>query len=108
MLAALERNSKFLRGAVASLTSAETALAWADGGSLVILALIAVGLAILVYILLWRTTLGYRIRAVGQNPHTSRYAGIKVPRYVAYVDGLPKTASGKILRRVLRDSHPAA
>jgi general nucleoside transport system permease protein len=45
-------------------------------------ALIAVLLAILVYILLWRTTLGYRIRAVGQSPHASRYAGIKVPRYV--------------------------
>ncbi len=44
--------------------------------------LIAVILAILVYILLWRTTLGYRIRAVGQNPNASRYAGIKVPRYV--------------------------
>ena len=45
-------------------------------------ALIAVVLAILVYILLWRTTLGYRIRAVGQNPHASRYAGIKVQRYM--------------------------
>jgi simple sugar transport system permease protein len=45
-------------------------------------AVIAVGLAFLVYILLWRTTLGYRIRAVGQNPHASRYAGIKVPRYI--------------------------
>jgi simple sugar transport system permease protein len=45
-------------------------------------ALIAVILAILVYILLWRTTWGYRIRAVGQNPHASRYAGIKVQRYV--------------------------
>lgn len=45
-------------------------------------ALIAVILAALVYVLLWRTTLGYRIRAVGQNPHASRYAGIKVPRYV--------------------------
>ena len=45
-------------------------------------ALIAVMLAILVYILLWRTTLGYRIRAVGQNPHASRYAGIKVQRYI--------------------------
>ena len=44
--------------------------------------LIAVILAILVYILLWRTTLGYRIRAVGQNPHAARYAGIKVPRYI--------------------------
>ena len=45
-------------------------------------ALIAVILAILVYILLWRTTLGYRIRAVGQNPNASRYAGIKVQRYI--------------------------
>ncbi|MBK6791617.1 MAG: ABC transporter permease [Anaerolineales bacterium] len=45
-------------------------------------ALIAVILAVLVYILLWRTTLGYRIRAVGQSPHASRYAGIKVPRYM--------------------------
>jgi len=44
--------------------------------------LLAVVLAILVYILLWRTTLGYRIRAVGQNPHAARYAGIKVPRYI--------------------------
>lgn len=45
-------------------------------------ALIAVILAILVYILLWRTTLGYRIRAVGQNPQAARYAGIKVQRYM--------------------------
>jgi simple sugar transport system permease protein len=45
-------------------------------------ALIAVILAILVYILLWRTTIGYRIRAVGQNAHASRYAGINVKRYI--------------------------
>lgn len=45
-------------------------------------ALLAVLLAFVVYILLWRTTLGYRIRAVGQNPFASRYAGIKVQRYV--------------------------
>ncbi|MEX1247981.1 MAG: ABC transporter permease [Anaerolineales bacterium] len=44
--------------------------------------LIAVVLAVLVYIVLWRTTLGYRIRAVGQNPHASRYGGIKVKRYL--------------------------
>jgi len=46
-------------------------------------ALIAVILAILVYLLLWHTTLGYRIRAVGQNPSASKYAGIKVNRYIA-------------------------
>jgi len=45
-------------------------------------ALIAVVLAVLVYILLWSTSWGYRIRAVGQNPDASKYAGIKVKNYV--------------------------
>jgi simple sugar transport system permease protein len=45
-------------------------------------AAIAVVLAFLVYILLWRTTLGYRIRAVGQNPDASRYGGIRVRRHI--------------------------
>jgi ABC-type uncharacterized transport system permease subunit len=45
-------------------------------------ALLAVVLAFLVYILLWRTTLGYRIRAVGQNPYASRYGGIRVRRQI--------------------------
>ncbi len=45
-------------------------------------ALIAVILAVVVYILLWRTTLGYRIRAVGQNPDAARYGGIRVKRTV--------------------------
>ena len=44
--------------------------------------IIAIIMAILVYIFLWRTTIGYRIRAVGLNPHASRYAGINVPSYV--------------------------
>jgi simple sugar transport system permease protein len=44
--------------------------------------LIAVVLAVLVYILLFHTTLGYRIRAVGQNPDASRYGGIKVKRQI--------------------------
>ncbi|HWS24305.1 MAG TPA: ABC transporter permease [Anaerolineales bacterium] len=46
-------------------------------------AIIAVVLAVLVYIFLWRTTIGFRIRAVGLNPHASRYAGINVPFYQA-------------------------
>ena len=40
----------------------------------------AILMAILVYIFLWRTTIGYRIRAVGLNPHASKYAGIDVKR----------------------------
>lgn len=43
---------------------------------------IAILLAIGVYFLLWRTTIGYRIRAVGLNPFAARYAGIPVHRYV--------------------------
>jgi simple sugar transport system permease protein len=45
-------------------------------------AILAVVLAILVYLLLWRTTIGYRIRAVGLNAAASRYAGIPVARYL--------------------------
>ncbi len=42
---------------------------------------LAVMMAVLVYIFLWRTTIGYRIRAVGLNPTAARYAGIAVARY---------------------------
>ncbi len=41
---------------------------------------IAIILAIVVYVFLWRTSLGYRIRAVGLNQRASRYAGINVKR----------------------------
>ncbi len=44
--------------------------------------LLALVLAVVVYFLLWRTTLGYRIRAVGQNAFAARYAGINVKRQV--------------------------
>jgi general nucleoside transport system permease protein len=44
---------------------------------------LAILLAIGVYIFLWRTTIGYRIRAVGLNPSAARYAGIPVRRYMA-------------------------
>ena len=46
-------------------------------------AILAVIMAILVYIFLWRTIIGYRIRAVGFNPDASRYAGMRVPVYQA-------------------------
>ncbi len=45
-------------------------------------AVFAVVLAILVYLFLWRTSIGYRIRAVGLNPAASRYAGIDIKRYM--------------------------
>jgi ABC-type uncharacterized transport system permease subunit len=43
---------------------------------------IAVVFAILVYILLWRTTIGFRIRMVGQNIQASLASGINVQKYM--------------------------
>ncbi|KPL82212.1 ABC transporter permease [Levilinea saccharolytica] len=46
-------------------------------------AILALIMAVVVFIFLWRTTIGYRIRAVGLNPDAARYAGIRVPFYQA-------------------------
>lgn len=40
--------------------------------------ILAIVLAVLAYLLLWRTTIGYRIRAVGENERAAKYAGIRV------------------------------
>jgi general nucleoside transport system permease protein len=42
--------------------------------------LLALVLAFLVWLLLWRTTLGYRLRAAGAGSKAARYAGIHVER----------------------------
>jgi ABC-type uncharacterized transport system permease subunit len=39
---------------------------------------LAIIMAFVVYILLWKTPLGYDIRAVGDNPTSSRYKGIRI------------------------------
>ena len=54
--------------------------------------LIAVLCAIATYYLLWRTPLGYRLRAVGLSEHAARYAGIPVRRTIA----LALTMSGAL------------
>ncbi len=43
---------------------------------------IALGMAVGAYFLLWRTSMGFRLRAVGYNPDASRYAGISVPKNI--------------------------
>ena len=44
--------------------------------------LLAVTLAVLVYLFLWKTPIGYRMRAVGAEVKASKYAGINVPKYL--------------------------
>jgi ABC-type uncharacterized transport system permease subunit len=43
---------------------------------------IAVGVAILAYYILWKTNLGYEIRAVGYNPLAAEYGGISVAKNI--------------------------
>ena len=43
---------------------------------------IAVLVAVAAYILLWRTPVGYRVRAVGQSTDAAQYAGIPVKRTI--------------------------
>lgn len=40
--------------------------------------IVAVSAAVAVWVFLWRSTLGYRVRAVGAGPDAARYAGIAV------------------------------
>jgi simple sugar transport system permease protein len=56
--------------------------------------LLAVGLAFLVYIFLWRTTTGYRMRAVGAGPEAARYGGIRVEYYLVLAMALAGALSG--------------
>lgn len=44
--------------------------------------LIALLAALVVFVLLWKTVAGYRIRAVGDNPVAARFGGIHVPRSI--------------------------
>jgi general nucleoside transport system permease protein len=56
--------------------------------------ILAVVVAVLVYILLWRTTIGYRMRAVGAGPQASRYGGIRVEFYLVLAMALAGGLAG--------------
>ncbi len=56
--------------------------------------LIAVGFAILIYIILTRTTFGYELRACGYNPFASRYAGISEKKAIVSAMAIAGGLSG--------------
>ena len=45
---------------------------------------IAIAVAIFIFWLLWKTTVGYEIRAVGINPHGAEYGGINVAKNTVF------------------------
>jgi simple sugar transport system permease protein len=44
--------------------------------------LVAIVLCVVVYVVLWKTPLGFRLRAVGYNPDGAEYAGINIRRNI--------------------------
>ena len=55
---------------------------------------IAVAAIVIVHIVLFHTTLGYRLRAVGFNARAARYAGMSVPLYTVLALGLSGVLAG--------------
>jgi general nucleoside transport system permease protein len=58
--------------------------------TLILAVLLAVGLQIL----LSRTTLGFELRVVGENPNAARYAGIRIPKVVTIMALITGGAAG--------------
>lgn len=67
---------------------------FSENGRLHIGPFIAVLVAVLVYVLLWRTTSGYRLRAVGLSSDAARYAGMSVERNVVWALTLSGAMAG--------------
>jgi ABC-type uncharacterized transport system ATPase subunit/ABC-type uncharacterized transport system permease subunit len=55
---------------------------------------IALAAVVVVYIVLWKTVPGFRIRIVGQNPTAARFGGINVNRYVVLAMALSGGLAG--------------
>ena len=55
---------------------------------------LALGAVWLIYYLLFKTTLGYEIRAVGINPHAARYGGINVSKDIVIAMSISGALAG--------------
>lgn len=56
--------------------------------------LIAIAAAVVAWIVLWRTPLGFRLRAVGHNPDAARASGISVERNIVAAMAISGSLSG--------------
>jgi ABC-type uncharacterized transport system permease subunit len=91
-------------GAAALLPGMHQALAWLGvewpASPLNLSLLLALAAAAGVYLLLWRSRAGYRVRAVGSSPGAAAYAGIDPKRQVLLAMGI-SGALGIVLASVL-------
>ncbi|MCB8745596.1 ABC transporter permease [Rhodoferax sp. U2-2l] len=58
--------------------------------------LIALMAAVAVYVFLWRTRAGYRLRAVGSSPSAAEYAGIRAPHQVLIAMAISGALAGLV------------
>jgi simple sugar transport system permease protein len=58
--------------------------------------LLALLACVLVYVLLWKTTWGYEIRAAGANPSAAEYGGISVNRQIVVAMALSGALAGMV------------
>lgn len=55
---------------------------------------LAIAVAIFIFWLLWKTTVGYEIRAVGLNPHGAEYGGINIAKNTVFAMVLSGAIAG--------------
>ena len=84
----------------AKLPGMHEALAWLGiswpASPLNLSVLLAVAAAILVYLFLWRTRAGYRLRAVGSSPGAAEYAGIHARHQVLIAMSISGALAGLV------------
>lgn len=57
-----------------------------NGSSINLGTFIAIGVCILAYVIMNKTTFGYELKATGYNPDASKYAGMNEKKY-CFIDG---------------------
>lgn len=67
---------------------------------------IALTVAFVVYVLLWRTSLGYEIRALGYRPNVARHKGINVAKTIVLVMAISGAIAGLAGGTELFGIHP--
>ncbi len=55
---------------------------------------IALGMTVVIWWLMWRTTLGFELRTVGANPNAARYAGVNITRNIVITMAISGALAG--------------